>query len=141
DVGPPRLALRGRAAGALPGFGALVVAGLVWLSGATFKAVPVDKIGLRYTGGLFQGQHFKAAISPGTHTKYYGEFDKVYLLPSTQRTYIVSKDPAAGDVRAADFISAPSSDNVPFTFEAAVYFKHNPTPQTLLRCLDPVGLH
>src|SRR5207244_3124104 len=75
--------------------GAVVVAGVVWVAGATFKGVPVDKIGLHYTGGLFQGQHFKGVISPGTHTKYYGEFDKVYLLPSTQRTYIVSKDPAA----------------------------------------------
>jgi len=139
DIPRPRLGRR--AAGALAVFGALVVAGLVWLSGATFKAVPVDKIGLHYTGGLFQGQHFKAAISPGTHTKYYGEFDKVYLLPSTQRTYIVSKDPAAGDVRAADFISAPSSDNVPFTFEAAVYFKLNPKPQVLRQFFEQICLH
>ena len=113
----------------------------MWLSGATFKAVPVDKIGLHYSGGLFQGQHFKGVISPGTHTKYYGEFDRIYLLPSTQRTYIVSKDPQAGDVKAADFISAPSSDNVPFTFEAAVYFKLNPKPSVLRQFFEQICLH
>ena len=133
--------LRGRSIGALAVLGVVVISGLAWLSGATFKGVPVDKIGLHYTGGLFQGQHFKGVISPGTHTKYYGEFDKVYLLPSTQRTYIVSKDPAAGDVRAADFISAPSSDNVPFTFEAAVYFKLNPKPQVLRQFFEQICLH
>ena len=141
DVPRPRFNLRGRAMGLLGVVAVLAVAGLVWLSGATFKAVPVDKIGLHYTGGLLQGQHFKGVISPGTHTKYYGEFDTVYLLPSTQRTYIVSKDTQAGDQKGVDFISAPSSDNVPFTFEAAVYFKLNPKPQVLRQFFEQICLH
>jgi hypothetical protein len=119
----------------------IVVSVIVWLAGATFRSVPVDKIGLHYTGGLVQGQHFESVIRPGTRTKYYGEFDHVYLLPSTQRTYIVSKDPQAGDQRGTDFISAPSSDNVPFTFEAAVYFKLNPKPSVLRQFFEQICLH
>ena len=134
----PRPHLRGRTIGALGVLGVVALSGLVWLSGATFKGVPVDKIGLHYTGGLFQGQHFKEVINPGTHTKYYGEYDKIFLLPSTQRTYIVSKDIQAGDVKAADFISAPSSDNVPFTFEAAVYFKLNPKAEVLRQFFEQI---
>ena len=121
--------------------GVVVLAGLIWLGGATFKSVPVDKIGLHYTGGLFQGQKFQGVIQPGTNTKYYGEFDKIFLLPSTQRNYIVSKDVAAGDVKGPDFLSAPSSDNVPFTFEAAVYFKLNPKPEVLRHFFEQICLH
>jgi regulator of protease activity HflC (stomatin/prohibitin superfamily) len=139
DITRPHL--RGRSIGALGVLGVIVVAGLAWLSGATFKGVPVDKIGLHYSGGVFQGQHFKQVINPGTHTKYYGEYDRIYLLPSTQRTYIVSKDPQAGDVKQADFISAPSSDNVPFTFEAAIYFKLNPKPEVLRQFFEQICLH
>lgn len=121
--------------------GVVVLAALIWLGGATFKSVPVDKIGLHYTGGLFQGQKFQGVIQPGTNTKYYGEFDKIFLLPSTQRNYIVSKDVAAGDVKGPDFLSAPSSDNVPFTFEAAVYFKLNPKPEVLRHFFEEICLH
>ena len=141
DIPRPHFNLRGRTIGALGAVALVAFGGLIWLSGATFKAVPVDKIGLHYTGGLFQGQHYKGVISPGTHTKYYGEYDRIYLLPSTQRTYIVSKDPQAGDVKQADFISAPSSDNVPFTFEAAVYFKLNPKPEVLRQFFEQICLH
>ena len=141
DIPRPHFKLRGRAMGALGAVGLVAFGGLIWLSGATFKGVPVDKIGLHYSGGLFQGQHFKGAIAPGTHTKYYGEYDKIYLLPSTQRTYIVSKDVQAGDQKGVDFISAPSSDNVPFTFEAAVYFKLNPKPEVLRQFFEQICLH
>jgi regulator of protease activity HflC (stomatin/prohibitin superfamily) len=137
----PRPHLGGPGLRVVGALGTVAVAGLIWLAGATFKAVPVDKIGLHYTGGVFQGQHYKGVIGPGTHTKYYGEFDRVYLLPSTQRTYIVSKDPQAGDIKGADFISAPSSDNVPFTFEAAVYFKLNPKADVLRQFFEQICLH
>jgi regulator of protease activity HflC (stomatin/prohibitin superfamily) len=137
----PRPRLQGRSFWKLAIVGIVVIGGLVWLGGATFKSVPVDKIGLHYTGGLFQGQHFEGVIAPGTNTKYYGEFDRIYLLPSTQRTYIVSKDPEAGEQKGADFISAPSSDSVPFTFEAAVYFKLNPKPEVLRHFFEQICLH
>jgi len=137
----PRPRLGGRSLVKIAVAGVVVLGGLIWLGGATFKSVPVDKIGLHYTGGLFQGQHFEGVIAPGTNTKYYGEFDNIYLLPSTQRNYIVSKDVGAGDVKGPDFLSAPSSDNVPFTFEAAVYFKLNPKPDVLRHFFEQICLH
>lgn len=90
-----------------------------------WKAVPVDKVGLHYTGGPLQGQRFVETVNPGTKTKFYGLLESVYELPSTQRNYIVSKNATEGDRREADVIQAPSSEGVIFDFEAATYFKLN----------------
>src|SRR5437763_16636421 len=73
-----------------------VIALVVWIAGATYQAVPVDKIALHYTGGPIQGTHFVSVVQPGTRTKYYGEFDHVYYLPATQRTYIITANPKQG---------------------------------------------
>lgn len=107
----------------------------------TWVSVPPDKIALHYTGGPIQGTHFVEVVQPGTGTKAYGLLENMYMLPSTQRTYIISKDPNEGDKKGVDFIAAPSSDNVPFTFEVAVYFKLNTKPETLRQFFEQVCLH
>jgi regulator of protease activity HflC (stomatin/prohibitin superfamily) len=117
------------------------IAAIIWLVGATWTAVPVDKIGLHYTGGPLQGVHFKSVIAPGTHTKYYGEFEHIYLLPSTQRTYIISANPTVGDVKAADTVAAPSKDNVLMNFEGALYFKLNTNPKVIRPFFEQICLH
>lgn len=121
----------------------LLIVGVVW--GVMFlggwRSVPPDKVMLHYTGGPIQGTHFKAVVGPGTHTKFYGLLDNYYYLPATQRTYIISKDPSAGDVNKADFISAPSNDNVQFTFEAAVYFKLNTNASVLRQFMEQICFH
>ena len=110
------------AAGAL-GFLVALVWFFLFLGG--WKAVPVDKVGLHYTGGPLQGQRFLSTVNPGTKTKFYGLLESVYELPATQRNYIVSKNPNEGDRREADVIQAPSAEGVIFDFELATYFKLN----------------
>lgn len=118
-----------------------VIVVIVWLSGATYEAVPVDKIGLHYTGGAVQGTHFVSVVRPGTHTKYYGEFEHIYLLPATQRTYIISASPNQGDVKGIDTVAAPSKDNVLMNFEGVVYFKLNVAAPVIRQFFEQVCLH
>ncbi len=115
---------------------ALLTFGIMFIMG--WKSVPPDKVMLHYTGGPIQGQHFKEVVQPGTHTKFYGLLDNYYYLPSTQRTYTFSRDANVGDKAGVDFISAPSSDNVLFTFEATVYFKLNPNSAVLEQFMNNV---
>jgi regulator of protease activity HflC (stomatin/prohibitin superfamily) len=129
------IALAGGAAVAL----FVLVVGIMVIRG--WRAVPPDKIMLHYTGGPIQGTHFKEMVNPGTATRFYGLMDNYFYLPSTQRTYIISKDPNAGDIKGVDFVSAPSNDNVPFTFEVAVYFKLNPKAQVIRQFFEQICLH
>jgi regulator of protease activity HflC (stomatin/prohibitin superfamily) len=118
-----------------------VILVITWLAGATYKAVPVDKIGLHYTGGPVQGTHFVETVSPGSHTKYYGEFEHLYMLPATQRTYIISSNPKVGDVKNVDTVAAPSKDNVLMNFEGVVYFKLNIKPKVMRQFFEQICLH
>ena len=128
----PVLPRRGRRTGigmylavATAALGLLVA--LVWffLFIGGWKAIPVDMVGLHYTGGPLDGQQFVKTVNPGTKTKFYGLLESVYELPATQRNYIVSKNPGEGDRREADVIQAPSQEGVIFEFEVATYFKLN----------------
>lgn len=121
-----------------------LVVGAIWLVMFMlgWKSVAPDKVMLHYTGGPIQGTHFVEVVPPGTHTKFYGLLDHYYYLPSTQRTYVISKDPNQGEVKGqADFLSAPSNDNVQFTFEAAVYFKLNVKPSVLREFMEQICFH
>lgn len=122
----------------------VLIVGVVWgvLFMQGWRSVPPDKIMLHYTGGPIQGTHFKEVVSPGTHTKFYGLMENYYYLPSTQRTYVISKDPNLGEIKGqADFLSAPSNDNVQFTFEAAVYFKLNTDPKVIRQFMEQICFH
>ena len=137
---PIRSPGRGRIAAAI-GAAALMISAIFGLATATWASVPPDKIALHYTGGPFQGTHFIGVVHPGTRAKFYGLMEHMYMLPATQRTYIISKDPQAGDIKGVDFLSAPSTDNVQFTFEAAVYFKLNPKPAVIRQFFEQICLH
>lgn len=115
-----------------------LIVGLVTL---TWGSVPPDKIMLHYTGGPLDGTHFVEVVQPGTGTKIYGLSENLYYLPATQRNYIVDKDPNTGDKVGNDALVGVSSDNVSFTFEAAVYFKLNTSPQTLRQFFEQICLH
>lgn len=132
--------LRGDAGQGEIAFGAVVVGGIILVIALLiflvmfamgWKSVPPDKYLLHYTGGPIQGQHFKEVVQPGTGTKFYGLLENYYELPSTQRTYVFSRDPNAGDKAGIDYISAPSKDQVLFNFEATAYFKLNPNTEVL----------
>jgi regulator of protease activity HflC (stomatin/prohibitin superfamily) len=127
------------------GVGVLLLIGfitlVVWAAGATYRAVPVDKIALHYTGGPVQGTHFVSVVSPGSHTKYYGQFEHMYLLPATQRTYIISANPKHGDLKEVDTVAAPSKDNVLMNFEGVAYFKLNVARNVIRQFFEQICLH
>ena len=108
---------------------------------ATWASVPPDKIMLHYTGGPLDGTHFVEVVQPGTGTKMYGLLEKTYYLPSTQRNYIIDKDPNTGDKGGVDYVNGVSSDNVTFQFEVAVYFKLNTDPKTIRSFFEQICLH
>lgn len=87
-------------------------------------AAPVDQVGLYYTGGPMQGNHFKRLVIPGSGSQFVGIFDHIHKLPAGQRNYIVSKNPKEGDRKEADFIRVPAQ-GVLMDFEVSVYFKLN----------------
>jgi len=137
-LGPDRLrplALAGAAA--LGGVLALVVL-VVFLR--AWKAVPVDKVGLHYTGGPLEGQQFVETVDPGTGRRFYGPLDSVHLLPATQRNYIVSRNAGEADRGGVDAILAPSTEGVVFEFEVAAFFKLNTGDAVLRRFFEEVCL-
>lgn len=122
---------------------ALAVVGLVGVLSLFFqgwRAVPVDKVALHYTGGPIEGEHFEEMIAPGTGTRFYGLFDRLYELPATQRNYIMSKHPDEGDNRRAEYVGAPSADKVVTEWESATYFKLNTRPDVLRRFFEQICL-
>ena len=127
--------------GAFAGGLVLLIVAIGVLATTTFEAVPPDKIMLHYTGGPIDGTHFVEVVQPGTSTQFYGLLENLYYLPSTQRTYIIDKDPISGDKDTVDFLVGVSSDNVTFTFEAAVYFKLNTDPNTIRLFFEQICLH
>lgn len=105
----------------------LAVVALVLVSAlvGSLKKTPREKIGISYGGGPIEGQHFQSIRKPGSDLFVNGFLDKLYLYPVTQRNYIISRRPDEGDVRGQDFVTAPSKDRIPITFEVAIYFKLN----------------
>jgi hypothetical protein len=93
------------------------------MTGCTSQA-PVDQVGLYYTGGMFQGNHFKRLVQPGSGAQFRGWQDHIHYLPAGQRNYIVSKHGSEGDRKGLDIIQVPAK-GVLMDFEVSVYFKLN----------------
>jgi hypothetical protein len=124
----PRVAVLGVAATVV----AVGLVALLIMFIAGWQAVPVDQIGLHYSGGPIEGQHFVDVIPPGSGARFLGLRDTLIELPVTQRDYIVSLDPDEGDREQADVILAPARGGVQMQVEAAVYFTLN-TGQDVVR--------
>lgn len=99
---------------------AAIIFGLFILFTAT-ATMPVDQIGLHYSGGPIEGAKYVKTVPPGSGMFLTGIFDNVYEYPVTQRSYIISE--REGDVLGT--ISVPSADRVQVGFEVATYFKLN----------------
>lgn len=106
-------------------FLALVVFLLIIFIPAYTDSTPTDKIGLSYGGGPFEAKKFQRIVNPASGRFINGWFDKLFLYPTTQRNYIVSKSGHEGDREGPDFVQATSKDGIPIDFEVAVYFKLN----------------
>jgi regulator of protease activity HflC (stomatin/prohibitin superfamily) len=103
----------------------VVVATLIFMFFASVAKTPRDFVGLSYGGGLFEGEHFQGVVPPGQNLFINGFMDKLYLYPTTQRNYIVSRRVDEGDIKGSDTIVTASKDRIPVQFEVAVYFKLN----------------
>ena len=105
--------------------GAIVVISLLSTLFGSVRKTPRDQIGISYGGGPIEGQHFQRIVNPGSSLFINGFADKLFLYPVTQRNYIISRRTDEGDVQGEDFVTAPSKDRIPITFQAATYFKLN----------------
>jgi hypothetical protein len=123
--GPRRFASMSFGYRALAVVVALVLLAVIptFLSG--LKKTPRNMIGISYGGGPFEAAHFQRIVKPGSALFFNGFFDPLYLYPSDQQNYIVSKNPRVGAIRGADSIIAPTSDRVQLTYQVAMYFKLN----------------
>jgi hypothetical protein len=101
----------------------LLAFGPAFVSG--LKKTPRNMIGISYGGGPFESAHFQRIVKPGSALFFNGWYDPLYLYPADEQNYIISKNPRVGAVRGVDSILAPTSDRVPLTFQAAIYFKLN----------------
>jgi hypothetical protein len=93
----------------------------VFLSG--LKKTPRNMIGISYGGGPFEAAHFQRIVAPGSSIFFNGWFDPLYLYPSDQQNYIISKQVGVGATKTADSVIAPTSDRVQLEYQVAVYFK------------------
>lgn len=119
--------------------------GFIWAVLFVFtgwKSTPPDKMALHYTGGPIQGVHFKEIVGPGHKTSFVGLLENWYLLPATQRTYIITSEANRGDRKGVDVVTAASKadtingqavPSVPMNIEGSIYFKINTS------CKNPNG--
>lgn len=107
--------------GAVVGFIALLATIVAW----PFEKVPNGYTAVSYGGGMFEGQHFQGERPGPAGIFFNGWGDKLFLYPTTLRTYIVSAHGNEGDREGSDSITAIDSNGVEVTYEVAVYFKLN----------------
>jgi hypothetical protein len=108
----------------------VIVAALIVLALAPafiggLKKTPRDRVGISYGGGPFEGTHYQRIVQPGSSLFVNGFFDPLFLYPSDQVNYIISKKQGLGAQQAPDFIVAPTKDRIAATYQVAVYFKLN----------------
>lgn len=115
----------------LPGglFVVLVLVGILALAllpmfGSALAKTPKDRVGISYGGGPIEGAHFQKIVQPGSALFFNGVFDKLFLYPADQRTYIISPGEESSP-GTPDFITAPTSDRVQVSFQVALYYKLN----------------
>jgi hypothetical protein len=112
-------------------WGAVIVVALVVLLAfvpmfaAGLKKTPRNRVGISYGGGPIEGVHFQKIVQPGSGLFFNGLMDSLYLYPSDQVSYIVSKQVGVGAQKGSDSISAPTKDRVLVVYQLAVYFKLN----------------
>jgi regulator of protease activity HflC (stomatin/prohibitin superfamily) len=92
---------------------------------SSVRKTPRNRVGISYGGGPNEGVHFQRIIQPGSGLFVNGLFDSLYLYPSDQQNYIVSKTASQGSTNGSDSITAPTSDRVQVQYQVAAFFKLN----------------
>jgi hypothetical protein len=91
----------------------------------SLKKTPRNRVGISYGGGPIEGSHFQRIVQPGSGLFFNGLFDQLYLYPSDQQNYIVSKTASQGSTKGSDSITAPTSDRVQVQYQVSAFFKLN----------------
>lgn len=105
---------------------------IIFLAG--WGAVPVDQVGLHYTGGPIEGERFVKVIEPGSGQKFLGLQDKLVKLPVTQRDYIAANSESSD----GPAITAPAKGGVEMQFEVGAYFTLNTEGDVVRRFYERV---
>lgn len=134
---PKGLPSAGKVGGAVAGLVLGVVAFvffIIFLLG--WGAVPVDQVGLHYTGGPIEGQKFVKVIEPGSGQKFLGLQDTLVKLPITQRDYIAANSESSD----GEPIIAPAKGGVEMQFEVGAYFALNTDGEVVRRFYERICL-
>lgn len=113
---------------------AVVAVVVLVLFTSAWGSVPVDQIGLHYSGGPIDGQRFQGVIEPGSGTRFLGLQDTLVLLPVTQRDYTAS----TADGADGGPIIAPAQGGVEMQFDVAAYFTLNTGDETVRQFYERV---
>lgn len=95
------------------------LAGVLLLSACS--SVDADKIGVVYSAGSMDGQHYLEVTEQG-ESLYVGN-DDLYQIPLSTRSYVLDADDSSADVQSD--ISVPSADQTVVDFKVAVAFSVN----------------
>ena len=113
-----------------------LIVGVIWafMFIRGWHSTPVDKVALHYTGGPVEGEKFARIVQPGSGTKFYGLLDKQYLLPVTQRDFVISNDESA-DRKGSIVVPVKG---VEMRFEVAAFFALNTSDEVIPRFFERV---
>lgn len=107
--------------------GVIVLIFVVIMLFSAWGSVPVNRVGLHYTGGPIEGQSFAEIIPPGSGQKFLGPRDTLVLLPIDQRSYVTcgTKEEVNGDTCDGVDIVAATKGGAEMRFRIGVSFKLN----------------
>ncbi len=83
--------------GGVAGAVAVLVLGLIAISGITFSKTDASNMGCVYNGGPLDSKSFRGYTEPGAGRVYQGLFSTVVEAPVGLRTFRISLDPGQGD--------------------------------------------
>lgn len=115
----------------------LIIGGIMVFS--AWGSVPVNKVGLHYTGGPIEGESFAGILPPGSGAKYLGVADHLVKLPIDQRSYTTcNADNVDGDKCDGPDIVAATKGGAEMRFRIGVSFKLNTGDKTVRRFYEQV---
>lgn len=104
----------------------LVVFGFNWL--LAFHAVGPSDVCVVQHKGFWRDRSVGDIRQPGSGVGNIGAFNKQFCFPATQRNYIITSNPNAGDQKGVDFVEVPTKDAVNVRVEGQALFTLNTDP-------------
>jgi hypothetical protein len=114
---------------------ALLVGGIVFLSGMTWSRTDGGHYMVIRNGGSFDNNKIRDVLQPGSSRKWEGMFSQEHKYPASQRYYTIAGDEGAGDRPGVDVFQGYTADGVPVGIEGSVQFTLDGDP-AILRSFD-----